>query len=207
MEELELKKVELPFGKVIYQYKKGQRITEDTGILVDSVLNIHGSEKCRVLDMGSGTGIVAIMLSYYRPEWQITGIEIQEQLVELAERNNEEAGTNANFLHADLRVLSKEWFDSFGLVVSNPPYFPYDKGKVSENHERAISRIELTCSMKSVVSAVSSYLSSDGSAYIMYPSDRREEMQKEAAVNEMMVVSETELGNRNKKIVFRMKKR
>jgi tRNA1(Val) A37 N6-methylase TrmN6 len=206
VEERVLKEVKLPFDKVIYQHKNGQSITEDTALLVEIILSENTDSGKQVLDLGSGTGIISIMLSNYRPGWNVIGIEIQEQLVELAQNNNLSAGTDASFLCDDQRKPKPEWQNGFDLIVANPPYFVGDKGKVSGNMERAISRTELTCTMKDVFTAVTSYLNPEGSAYVIYPLERRAEVHMESANRRLVIISETELGEKNKKIVFRMKK-
>ena len=80
--------VELPFGKTIYQYKQGQSVSTDTELIVNAILSeIHNqTPKIKVLELGSGNGIISIMLSHYRPNWEVTGLEIQSHLVTLAMR-------------------------------------------------------------------------------------------------------------------------
>jgi len=96
----------LPFGKTIFQYTSGQAISSDTAFLVETILTSCKADNQNVLELGSGNGIISIMLSHYRPNWKIVGIEIQPELVELSKENAALSETNVNFQYADLRIFS-----------------------------------------------------------------------------------------------------
>jgi len=202
-----LQPVELPFGKVIYQHKGGQTITEDTAELVRFVLEEIKSELCKVLDLGSGTGIMPIMFSHYRPDWEVIGIEIQSQLVELSRHNNRSAGTTAEFVERDLKDINIEWSDSFDIVVSNPPYFPLSKGKVSTNPERAISRTELKSTMADIIETTKFYMTPDGVGYILYPASRRDDFIEKCRGQELVVKQEISINERDTTTMFKVVKK
>ncbi|MBZ0329026.1 peptide chain release factor N(5)-glutamine methyltransferase [Halomonas sp. ANAO-440] len=93
----------------------------DTETLVEAALELAPSARGRLLDMGTGTGAIALAFASERPGWQITGIDRIEEAVGLAVANAERLGiANASFLVSD-------WFsalpaDGFDLIVANPPY-------------------------------------------------------------------------------------
>lgn len=169
--------VKLPFGKTIFQFKQGQSISTDTELIVNTILSEIKKQatKMKVLELGSGNGIISIMLSHYRPNWEITGLEIQPHLVELAVENSNRAKVKVNFVQGDL--CKKEFApNSFNLIVSNPPYYPKKKGKISPLKERAISRTEVMCTMQDVFKSIKYHLKNDGTAFIIYPVSRLDEI-------------------------------
>ncbi len=169
--------VKLPFGKKIFQSKQGQSISSDTEFLVHAILSEIQWQipKLKVLELGSGNGIISIMLSHYRSNWEITGLEIQSHLVKLANENSNNANVKVNFVQGDLR---KKKFNpaNFDLIISNPPYYPKKNSKISPHKERAISRTEIMCTMQDVFKSIKYHLKSDGTAFVIYPISRIDEI-------------------------------
>ena len=166
--------VKLPFSKTIFQTSSGQSITSDTVFMVETVLHHFKQERSSVLELGSGNGIISIMLSYYRPTWQITGIDIQPHLVKLAKENSRLAEVDTIFLCSNLKSFSAK--EKFDLIISNPPYYAIADGKISPNRERATSRHEIMCTMHDVLMAVKRNLTPEGKAYLLYPISRITEL-------------------------------
>ncbi len=162
--------VQLPFGKTIYQTNNGHSITSDSAFLVKTISDQILHENINLLELGSGNGLISIMLSYYHPEWVILGIEIQKRLTKLSQDNAKLSQTSPRFTEADLRdFISSLKYD---LIVSNPPYYPKDEGRISPIEERAISRHEVTCNMMDILECVKRNLKKDGIAFILYPQSR-----------------------------------
>jgi len=166
--------VKLPFGKTIYQTNNGHSITSDSAFLVETISNQITQKSINLLELGSGNGIISIMLSHYHPKWKILGIDIQKYLVELSRDNAKLSGTSPTFTEADLRVFTSS--QKYGLIFSNPPYFPKNKGRISPIVERAISRHEITCNMLDIMECIKRNLKKDGSAFILYPQNRRQDL-------------------------------
>ena len=170
-----LKSVLLPFGEEIYQTLDGQGISSDTQFLVDTILNEERFDECRLLELGSGNGIISIMLKYYHPNWQITGYEMQPHLVDLSKENASSLQLDINFIVQDIRDDNSS-DNRFDLIVSNPPYIKVSDGRISPNRERAIARQEITCTMQNILKNVTNNLTDKGNAYLMYPENRLEEL-------------------------------
>ncbi len=167
----------LPFGKTIFQFKKNQSVTSDTEFLVGKILEKNSRKNLKVLELGSGNGIISIMLAHDRPGWKISGIELQEKLVHQARENAQLAGVQIKFLNEDLK---NEIFppQSFDLLISNPPYFPKNEGKISPYNEKAISTHEILCSMEDVFRSIKYNLKKEGKAYLIYPLSRMKNIEK-----------------------------
>lgn len=93
----------------------------DTECLVEQALARLPAGPCRILDLGTGTGAIALALASERPDCQVTALDVMPDAVALAKRNVERLG-----LH-NVQVLQSSWFtgvagQSFGMIVSNPPY-------------------------------------------------------------------------------------
>ena len=76
----------------------------------------------RVLDIGTGSGCIAIALKKHHPEWQVTGIDISEEAIEVAKENAVRNGVEVEFKKQDIFADSVDSIGTFDIVVSNPPY-------------------------------------------------------------------------------------
>ena len=76
----------------------------------------------RVLDIGTGSGCIAIALKKHHPEWDVTGIDLSEKAIEVAKENAVRNEADVTFLTADIFDSSGFNGHFFDLVVSNPPY-------------------------------------------------------------------------------------
>jgi len=92
----------------------------ETETLVDRALELAGQEAA-VLEIGTGSGCVAVAMAIARPGWEITATDISEHALEVARENAKIHGVDdrISFLHADMYPEGKGRFD---LLVSNPPY-------------------------------------------------------------------------------------
>jgi len=93
----------------------------DTELLVETALELQPAAPAKVLDLGTGTGAIALALASDCPVWQVTAVDRVDEAVALAERNRQRLGLG------NVKVLASHWFSSlagerFDLIVSNPPY-------------------------------------------------------------------------------------
>lgn len=108
----------------------------ETEMLVETALELlPGAIPHRLLDLGTGTGAIALSLAKDRPQWNVTAVDRVEEAVELAERNRQR-------LHLDnAQVLRGHWFSAvegqrFDLILSNPPYIASDDPHLVEGDVR-----------------------------------------------------------------------
>lgn len=107
----------------------------DTEVLVETVLALCPQSQLSALDLGTGTGAIALALASEKPAWQITAVDKMPAAVALAEENRARLG------FGQVRVLQSDWFAAldglcFDVIVSNPPYIDTQDPHLSEGDVR-----------------------------------------------------------------------
>lgn len=199
MRDNDLIPVLLPFGKTIYQTSNGQPITSDTASFVQTILDNEENNSQKILELGTGNGIIALMLSYYRPTWKITAFDIQEKLINLAKKNASEISQQISFVVDDIKNLKNIRDDNYDLIVGNPPYFQVNSSRISPIYERAISRSEILCKMNDVLVLIKNRLAESGKAYLIYPESRLKEFENNLKRVNFEIVNLTILENAKRK--------
>lgn len=165
-----------PSGLKLLQAKNGYRYSLDPVLLV----NFVGQAKAgRVIDLGTGSGVIPLLLSCQLPCAQIVGLEVQPDMAERAQRNVVLNGLEERIriVEGDLRQVRDGFtVESFDLVVSNPPYRKPGNGRVAPENERAAARHELAGGLRDFLSAASYLLCNGGRFAIVYLAERLAEL-------------------------------
>lgn len=116
----------------------------ETETLIEYILEKFGKQKnIKLLDMGTGTGAIAIALASEKPQWKIAACDISPQAIQLAEQNSLNHQTN------NITFIQSDWFsdiqaNDFNIIVSNPPYIAEDDDHLSQGDVRFEPRSALT---------------------------------------------------------------
>lgn len=156
----------------IIQKTKGFRFT------LDAVLLAHFAtvkDRDKIVDLGTGTGVIPLILSTRAEELRIYGVEIQEDMAEMANRSvilNELEDT-VSILNEDIKNLHYAIKGGiYTLVTANPPYWELNKGKPSMLQTRASARHELDCVLEDVVAAAGKLLNYQGRFALIHRTER-----------------------------------
>ncbi len=124
-----------------------------------------------VLDMGTGTGIIPILLKAKTPGEHFTGLEIQEESAQMARRS-----VVYNGLEKDIEIRTGDIREaaaifgraSFSVVTCNPPYMTGSHGLVNPHLPKAIARHEVLCTLEDVISQAAQVLEPRGRFYMVH---------------------------------------
>lgn len=124
-----------------------------------------------ILDLGTGTGIIPILLEAKTQGKHFTGLEIQEESVDMARRSviHNHLERKIDIIHGDIKEAGKI-FDaaSFDVITSNPPYMIDSHGLKNPNEPKAVARHEVLCTLEDVVCAAAKLLKPGGRFYLVH---------------------------------------
>lgn len=159
---------------ILKQSVTGYRFTSDS-MLLSWFTALNAPATCsRALEIGSGTGVVPIVLKRRGFRASIDCVEIQKSLFELLEENIRE-----NLLSDSLTPILADFSDFCGwkhakydLVFTNPPYHRQTNGRVAEDSEKAVAKHEICGSLDSFLESAAKILRVEGHFMLVYPLER-----------------------------------
>jgi tRNA1Val (adenine37-N6)-methyltransferase len=125
----------------------------------------------RAIDLGTGTGIIPILLSAKTEGEHFTGLEIQEEVADMADRSVRLNGleNRVEIVRGDIREASQRFGKaSFDVVTSNPPYMTDTHGLKNPDLPKAIARHEVLCTLEDVVREAALLLRTGGRFYMVH---------------------------------------
>lgn len=132
----------------------------------------------RVCDLGSGTGLLGLLLLAREPSLTVTGLELSPAACALADRTAAANGLTDRLITQPCDLRDRRQLPPagrFDLAVSNPPYFPAGGGKTATG-SRGIHRAELACTMEQLCAAAAYLLRSGGQFCLVYRTERLAEL-------------------------------
>ncbi len=160
----------------IIQARQGYRFSLDPVLLADFA-DLRPGE--RVVDLGTGSGIIPLLLAHSSQAGEIIGLEIQPTQVDRAKRNValNDLGETIRIVDGDLRRI-RQLFPAghCQLVISNPPYRKPENGRIAPNDERAAARHELAGELGDFVAAAGWLLQNGGRFALIYLAERLPEL-------------------------------
>lgn len=159
----------------------GLRIIQHPGrfpFAIDAVLLAHFAtvrERARVLDLGTGCGVVPLLLAARHPSAVLTGLEIQPETADMASRSVALNGLNdrVRIDCGDYRQVGTRYgHGTFDLVTMNPPYREPGRGQISPVQSRAMARHEMAGGLADAVRAMALAVKFGGRVALVYPTER-----------------------------------
>jgi tRNA1Val (adenine37-N6)-methyltransferase len=154
----------------LIQSRRGYRFSIDAILLAEFVTTRQGD---RLIDLGTGCGIIPLFLLLNRPVRRAVGIEVQTLLASQASRNAALNGVRGkmDIIQGDFRALPFRP-SSADIVTCNPPYRPINSGRLNPNLQRAIARHEILASLNDILDGARRILKEKGRLAMIYPAAR-----------------------------------
>lgn len=124
-----------------------------------------------VLDLGTGTGVIPILLEAKTKGSHFTGLEIQSESVEMARRSVElnNLENKINIVEGDIKELAMLFKpSSFNVITTNPPYMNEGGGLKNDYSPKTIARHEVLCNLGDIISGASKLLKTGGRFYMIH---------------------------------------
>lgn len=176
--EIELKENEriddLEFKNLkIIQNTKGFCFGIDAVLLSDFAKNIKKDAK--VLDLGTGTGIISILLCGKTNLEKIIGVEVQKEVANMAKRSSKLNNLENKFEIINENIINLDNIyerNSFDVIVTNPPYKKENTGIVNEEEKKLISRHEVLAKLEDYIKISNKLLKDKGEFYMVHRPER-----------------------------------
>lgn len=177
-------------GLQIIQNKKLYRFTSDAVILANFV---RTGSKDFMIDLGTGSGIIAILVAYKNKPKRVLGIELQAELADMARRSVRfnKLDDSVEIINCDIKKLQSAKVRQelniceADVVVCNPPYKKAGTASLNKNENKSIARHEIAINMDELLKVVKGLLKFGGRFYVMYDSDRTAELIFKLKANEL----------------------
>ena len=160
-------------GLKIIQNEKGFCFGMDSVLLSDFAKNMKNNST--VLDLGTGTGIIPILLCGKTNLKKVVGIEIQQDVANMAKRSSQLNNLQDRFEVVNSNIIDlKNIYEkqSFDVIVTNPPYKKENTGLTNENEAKLISRHEITANLEDFISISKDLLKDKGEFYMVHRPER-----------------------------------
>lgn len=156
----------------------------DTEILIESVLDNNTTEKLSLLDLGTGTGAIALALASEQVNWHVEAVDYQADAVALATTNAKQLGLER------VKVYQSDWFshveadNRFNVIVSNPPYIDEQDEHLSEGDVRfeplsaLVAKNNGYADIISIIEQAPKYLVKNGQLYLEHGFEQHQEVQR-----------------------------
>lgn len=137
------------------------------------------SKEEKVLDIGAGIGTLSFLL--YNNFKYFYCVEIQKEVYEILSKNIKLNDLkNIQVINEDINnMLNDKYFEYFDCIISNPPFYTINSGKLRENEILAISKFEIKLNLKEFLNACHFLLKKDKELYFIYPKSREKEILKD----------------------------
>jgi tRNA1Val (adenine37-N6)-methyltransferase len=161
---------------LISQNPEGYRYSVEPFLLAHWACPSGGT---KILDIGTGCGVIPLLLMSRQPDLEITAVEIQNSLYQNAVKNvkSNRWSHRIRVLEGDFQTIADDLEpESFDLILSNPPYRKVNSGKINPCKGKALARHELALTLETLTTASVPLLKPGGKIALAYPFHRLEEV-------------------------------
>ena len=163
---------------VVHQQRCAMKVGTDGTLL--GAWAAAPSGQCRILDIGTGTGLIALMMAQRYPEAEVTGIDIDEDAVAQADENVRLSPFSERIRICHLDILNFADTIGFDAIVSNPPYFV--DSLACPDDQRTIARHAVSLTYEQLMHQVYRLLKDEGRFSVVVPSDCRAKIEAAACL-------------------------
>ena len=163
---------------VVHQQRCAMKVGTDGTLL--GAWAAAPSGQCRILDIGTGTGLIALMMAQRFPEAVVTGIDIDEDAVAQADENVRLSPFSERIRICHLDILNFADTIGFDAIVSNPPYFV--DSLACPDDQRTIARHAVSLTYEQLMHQVYRLLKDEGRFSVVVPSDCRAKIEAAACL-------------------------
>lgn len=159
----------------IHQYKDGFCYGTDA-VLLSAFVSVKKGE--RGAEIGTGSGIIPILLNYHKNPGKIYAFEIQPDYATLARDNAAMCGygDNIEVICDNINNCKSHGIEGLDFVFTNPPYMKCDSGKLNLDEKKLISRHEVHCNIDDICRAAAGMLKNGGNFFAVFRPDRLSDM-------------------------------
>jgi len=156
----------------VVQEQSAMKIGTD-GVLLGAWAPI--SQARQILDIGTGTGLIALMCAQRHPEVQITALEIEKKAAQEAQYNFEQSPwpNRLHLRHTDVRIFEEE--EKFDVIISNPPFF--DETTSSSETSRNMARHTQNLNLSILIEKSRRLLNTSGEINLILPAQKKEKLE------------------------------
>lgn len=176
------------FNLALLQPKAGYRFTLDPLLLCDFA---GGGEHQMIVDLGTGCGVLALVLARMAPRAQVTAFELDQETARLAAENVRLNGLEdrVRVLHDDvLQVRQQLPVSCCDLVVSNPPYYKQGRGRLNPHPGKLAARHETTAGLADFLAAAKYLVKPSGRICLIHHVERLVDLLAAATAHKLAVV-------------------
>ena len=171
----------------IIQKNDGYKYGEDTILLFRLFQESLNKKNIKLLDIGTGNGILPILLSDNEFLSELIGIDIQRENIERAIKALELNKIRKNIIFECMDIKEYKNSNYFDVIISNPPYMEDNGKKINENENKAISRHEIKLTLSEFISNAKRLLKPIGSLYFIHRTHRLVEIVKSLDKNNFSI--------------------
>ncbi|MEL7147523.1 MAG: methyltransferase, partial [Bacteroidota bacterium] len=163
----------------VVQRQAGMKVTTDSCVFGALLKNILPVEKINLLDIGTGTGLLALMVAQLRPEARMTAVEVDVEAFRQAQENIGKSpwSDRITLVHQAVQEYQKTASKKFEVIISNPPF--YAAHQHSLDSRRAKAHHTVTLSQADLAATVEHLLMPDGIFVVLLPSFEMEKLRNE----------------------------